>query len=83
MHTTIRGNTVFTHNGDYSGIVEIKNCDGDSSVSVKVEDLRKFVGEIVSDEISQKMEEMDLDIHGLMIIQLFLQILAGKKEGAK
>lgn len=60
MHTTVYGNTVFHHNGDYSGDLIIKNVDQpQNEIRIPVIDVINFVGDIVRSQQISKLEQMN------------------------
>lgn len=59
MHTTNIGDTTFSHNGDYDGIVEVRRLGG--ILSIPFEDLKEFVAEHVRTKRIGKMEDATTD----------------------
>ena len=61
MHTTKINQTLFHHNGDYSGEIIIQRFDNDieTSIMIPTEDIIKFVGEMIRSEMISKLEQID------------------------
>ena len=61
MHTTKINQTLFHHNGDYSGGIIIQRFDNDieTSITIPTEDIIKFVGEMIRSEMISKLEQID------------------------
>ncbi len=57
MHTTKIDAFTFTHNGDFSGNVEIRRTSWERSVFVPACDLRAFVAEMVRAEKLRAVEQ--------------------------
>lgn len=67
MSLTMKVNkTVFIHNGDLSGDVEIRNENG--SLKVNGDDIVGFVLEYIRDEKIKKLESLDYDELKSMIL---------------
>lgn len=59
MHTTMSNKTIFIHNGDFSGPVDIKTPEG--VLSVPFNDLRHLVAEYVRARKIGDLEDADDD----------------------
>ena len=61
MHTTKINQTLFHHNGDYSGEIIIERFDNniETSITIPTEDIIKFVGEMIRSEMISKLEQID------------------------
>jgi hypothetical protein len=58
MHSQKHGGLQFTHNGDYSGEVEINNLDENVVMTVDMQDLLDFVAEYVRSKRISELEQM-------------------------
>lgn len=67
MHTTFINDTVFIHNGDYSGDVSIRYKEkkdqgsyeiNDQAIEIPITDLIDFVAEIQRNRLISKIEQM-------------------------
>ena len=57
-HTTKIGDTVFTHDGDFGGNVEIKS-KGMPTINIPFEDLKGIVAEYIRYHMMSRLESMD------------------------
>jgi hypothetical protein len=59
MNTTIKNNTVFLHNYDFTGDVTIRQNNTDSVIRIPILDLKAFLNEIETDDDEVQLASVD------------------------